>query len=202
VKPGGACGRIADALSEMEDEEWEVPEHVQAATRDLSREISMTGQPIIGQAYADSVTRSLFVSTLVSWVALALVLVPGRQLRALAPATWTLAVTAGIIALLGHPIGVGTSMVSCIAIGSGVDFAIHLGVRARAIGGADAGRRATDEIGNVALVTGVQLALAFLVLVASEMPPLREFGVGLAIGLVGAAAGAVWLTPRLWRSRA
>jgi predicted RND superfamily exporter protein len=89
-------------------------------------------------------------------------------------------------------------MVSCIAIGSGVDFAIHLGVRARAIGGPDAGRRATDEIGNVALVTGVQLALAFLVLLASEMPPLREFGVGLAIGLVGAAAGAVWLTPRLW----
>jgi predicted exporter len=33
------------------------------------------------------------------------------------------------------------------------------------------------------------------------MPPLRQFGVGLAIGLLVAAAGAVWLTPRLYRRR-
>jgi predicted RND superfamily exporter protein len=129
---------------------------------------------------------------------LALVLLVSRHLLALVPATWTLAVTAGLIALLGHPISIGTSMVACIALGAGVDFAIHLGVRAKRVGG---GQAAVDEIGVVILITGVQLAIAFMVMLASAMPPLRQFGVGLAIGLLGAAAGAVWFTPRLYRER-
>jgi predicted RND superfamily exporter protein len=134
----------------------------------------------------------------VSLVALALVLLVSRHVLALVPAMWTLAVTAGLIQLLGHPISIGTSMVTCIALGAGVDFAIHLGVRARRGGG---GAAAVDELGAVILVTGLQLALAFLVMLASTMPPLRQFGVGLAIGLLGAAAGAVWLAPRLMGER-
>jgi predicted RND superfamily exporter protein len=53
----------------------------------------------------------------------------------------------------------------------------------------------------VTLISALQLALAFLVLVASEMAPLREFGIGLAIGLVGAALGACWLVPWLYRGK-
>ena len=49
-------------------------------------------------------------------------------------ATTGLIASAGIIALLGHPISVGTSMITCIALGAGVDFAIHLGFRARSYG--------------------------------------------------------------------
>jgi predicted RND superfamily exporter protein len=137
----------------------------------------------------------------VSIVALAIVLVIGGHLRALVPALWTLLVTAGIVQLLGHPIGIGTSMVTCIAVGAGVDFAIHLSVRARVARGPDPGREAVDELGGVALVTGLQLAAAFLVLLASVMPPLRQFGVGLAIGLLCAACGAVWFAPALFRRR-
>ena len=40
---------------------------------------------------------------------------------------------------------------------------------------------------------------AFAVLLMSEMPPLQQFGTGLAIGLVGAALGAVGFTPMLVR---
>ena len=40
-----------------------------------------------------------------------------------------------------------------------------------------------------------------LALLASELAPLREFGIGLAIGLVGAALGACWLVPWLYRGR-
>jgi uncharacterized protein len=198
--PGGPCGRLLVAMSELEDEEWAVPAGVEAQPlREIPIRTRMTGQPLIGQAFAQSVTESLRTSTLVSLGALCLVLLVARNLFAIVPATWTLAVTAGIITLLGHPISVGTSMVSCIALGAGVDFAIHLGIRARRSSGPDRGARAVDALGPVILVTGVQLGLAFSVLVASRMPPLRQFGVGLAIGLLGAAAGAVWLTPRLFR---
>ncbi len=155
--------------------------------RALNLQTRLTGQPVIGAAFAESETRSLFESTLVSVVGLALTLLVARQLRALIPALWTLCVTMGLLALLGLPISVGTSMISCIAIGAGVDFAIHLGFRARSFSGPDRGQRAVDEIGVVTLISALQLACAFAVLLASELAPLREFGIGLAIGLVGAA---------------
>ena len=200
------CDELRPALSEFDDEEWaipaglELPEEVEL--RELEADIRLTGQPVIGQAFAESVTRSLWMSTGVSVAALALVLLFARSLFALIPAIWTLAFSAGILAALGHSISVGTSMIACIALGAGVDFAIHLGYRARSYSGRDAGERAVRDLGAVVVISAVQLALAFSVLMWSEMPPLQEFGVGLAIGLVGAAAGAVCFTPMLLRSTA
>jgi uncharacterized protein len=193
-----ACAPVQSALSELDDDEWRV---LAGAGRELTLQTRLTGQPVIGAAFAESETRSLFDSTLVSVIGLALTLLLARQLRALVPALWTLCVTMGLIALMGLPISVGTSMISCIAIGAGVDFAIHLGFRARTFTGPDAGQRAVEEIGVVTLISALQLACAFAVLLASELAPLREFGIGLAVGLVGAALGACWLVPWLYRGR-
>jgi predicted RND superfamily exporter protein len=199
------CDELRPAFAELDDEAWAVPAGTElpagAELREIPLEIRLTGQPIIGQAFAESVTTSLLASTAVSILGLALVLVFARSLFALLPALWTLAVTAGILALLGHPISVGTSMVATIALGAGVVFAIHLGHRARQITTGNPGEQAVKELGAVAFISAVQLALAFCVLVLSEMPPLQEFGIGLAIGLVGAAVGAVWLTPLLLRGK-
>jgi predicted RND superfamily exporter protein len=197
------CDELRPALAEFQDEEWAVPAGIELAPgsemRDVPADIRLTGQPVIGQAFAESVTSSLSVSTLVSVAGLIVVLALARQLFALIPAIWTLLVTAGIIAALGHPISIGTSMVSCIALGAGVDFAIHLGYRARSYNEKGRGLRAVKELGAVIVISAVQLSLAFLVLMFSEMPPLQQFGIGLAIGLLGAALGAVWLTPMLIR---
>jgi predicted RND superfamily exporter protein len=204
------CDELRPAFAELEDESWTVPADIElpAGTklREIPLEIRLTGQPIIGQAFAESVTTSLLASTAVSIVGLALVLLLARSLFALVPALWTLAFTAGILALLGHPISVGTSMVATIALGAGVDFAIHLGHRARQLAAQSPaidkpGEQAVEELGAVMFISAVQLALAFSVLMLSEMPPLQQFGTGLAIGLVGAALGAVWLTPLLLRTR-
>ncbi|PRQ02948.1 MMPL family protein [Enhygromyxa salina] len=198
------CDELRPALSEFQDEEWTVPAGVELPTdaevREVAADVRLTGQPVIGQAFAESVTRSLLTSTLVSVVALSVVLLIARSLFALVPAIWTLAFSAGILAALGHPISVGTSMVACIALGAGVDFAIHLGFRARSYGDQGGGERAVRELGAVIVISAVQLALAFSVLLLSEMPPLQQFGIGLSIGLVGAALGAVWFTPMLIRS--
>lgn len=197
-KTGEACKAVDTALSELDDAEWRM---TAGAGRELNLTTRLTGQPVIGEAFAESVTRSLFESTLVSIVGLLITLLVFRQLKALVPALWTLCVTMGILYVLGMPISVGTSMISCIALGAGVDFAIHLGLRARSFTGPDRGHKAVVDIGVVTLISALQLALAFLVLVASEMAPLREFGIGLAIGLIGAALGACWLVPWLYRGR-
>lgn len=193
---GDACKQVQGALSELDDDEWRMS---QGEGRGLELRARLTGQPVIGAAFAESVTRSLFTSTGVSLAGLALTLLAARQLLALIPALWTLCVTMGLLGALGLPISVGTSMISCIAVGAGVDFAIHLGFRARARGGADAGQRAVDEIGVVTLISALQLACAFFVLLASELAPLRHFGLGLGLGLVFAALGACWFAPSLFR---
>ncbi|PRP96008.1 efflux RND transporter permease subunit [Enhygromyxa salina] len=200
------CDELRPALAELQDEAWAVPASLDlgeipdgAEVREVAADIRLTGQPVIGQAFAQSVTKSLLMSTLVSIAALGVVLLLTRSLFALVPAIWTLAFSAGIIAALGHPISVGTSMVACIALGAGVDFAIHLGFRARSYQERGAGDRAVRELGAVVVISAVQLALAFSVLLLSEMPPLQQFGIGLAISLVGAALGAVWFTPMLIR---
>jgi predicted RND superfamily exporter protein len=196
------CEAVRPIAAELSDEHWRAPPGFdpEQAARVVDAKVSLTGQPVIGQAFAASVTTSLWQSTAASIAALALVMLVSRMLFALIPAVWTVAFAAGVIALLGHPISVGTSMVACIALGAGVDFAIHLGVRARAHTGPDAGRKAVDELGAVVFISATQLAFAFVVLAASELLPLQHFGLGLAVGLVGAAIGAVWLTPRLVRS--
>jgi uncharacterized protein len=197
---GQRCREVRWALSELADAEWKIPSDVDAPVlASHPWKLRLTGQPVIGQAFAESVTESVTSSTFVSLAGLAIVLLLFRQVRTLVPAVWTVLVTSGVIYLLGHPISIGTAMVTTIALGAGVDFAIHLGVRARQSKGPEPGREATDALGGVILVTGVQLAIAFSVLLASEMPPLQQFGVGLAIGLLGAATGAVWLTARLYR---
>jgi predicted RND superfamily exporter protein len=194
------CAALTPALSELDDDTWRMaraPEGVLAPI--IPFRPRLTGQPVIGEAFAASVTRSLIHSTAVSIGGLALVLLLARQLIALAPALWTLTFALGGLALLGAPISVGTSMVTCIAVGAGVDFAIHLIFRARQRAGEGAGQRAVDEIGAVVLISALQLAFAFLVLLDSEMSPLRDFGAGLAIGLLGAGLGACWLIPLLVR---
>ena len=193
-----ACLALSGVLSELEAPLWPVAGEVDVPVRkEVPLRARVTGQPVIGQAFAQSVVENLLDSTLVSLAALGVVLMGAGYLMALIPALWTLGITAGVIALLGHPINVGTSMVSCIALGAGVDFAIHLGVRARAdhSGGANAVRK----IGGVILVSGLTLALAFLVLTASAMPPLQQFGAGLSVALLGAALGSVWWIPALLR---
>lgn len=192
------CDAVAPLLAELDDAAWSTPSPPEGLeTVPVEMTALATGQPLIGAAFAESVTTSLWKSTLVSIVALALVLLLSKTIFALLPALWTLTVVAGALALLGYPISVGTSMISCIALGAGVDFAIHLGMRAKSVGGDDRGREAVRQLGGVVLVSSIQLAVAFGVLRASTMPPLQQFGIGLGIGLVGAALGALWFIPWL-----
>ncbi|RMG99669.1 MAG: hypothetical protein D6705_02845 [Deltaproteobacteria bacterium] len=191
------CSRIAGLLAELDDATWAVGEPIEGVepVRSVPLIAGVTGQPVMGRAFAESVTENLRTSTLVSAGALAVVLLVFGYLAALVPALWTLAVVGAVVALLGHTVSIGTSMVTSLSLGAGVDFAIHLLFRARQEGGDAAA--AVRALGGVVVASGATVGLAFFVLARASMPPIAEFGVGIAVALSVAAVGAILWVPHL-----
>ncbi|WP_428242209.1 efflux RND transporter permease subunit [Gynuella sp.] len=101
-------------------------------------------------------------------------------------------------------LGVGTSMFAAIAIGLGVDFAIHTMERIRDL----TTRNGNQNLGEVLLdlypTTGRALffnlaavALGFSVLCSSDVPPLVRFGLLVAMAVSAAFLASVTLLPAL-----
>lgn len=78
-----------------------------------------------------------------------------------------------------------------LLVGLGVDFAIHLTARYREELGAGrevkpGAQRATATVGIALVLATVTTAVGFLTNVANPIPPLKDFGIVAAIGIVGA----------------
>ena len=92
--------------------------------------VDVTGTPLVYEGMNVSVQRnqeqSLAISSVFVFIALAIFF---RRLSiafvAAVPAGFTLAITFGIMGLSGIPMDVGTSMMTSIAIGIGIDYAVH-----------------------------------------------------------------------------
>jgi hypothetical protein len=104
----------------------------------------------------------------------------------------------------GIPLGVGTSMFAAIAIGLGVDFAIHTLDRIRQLtrreGITDAAiARMFPTTGRALLFNFVAIALGFGVLATSDVPPLVKFGSLVAVAVATAFLAAMTVVPALVR---
>ena len=110
-----------------------------------------------------------------------------------------------VYAVMGYGgvwLGVGTSMFAAIAIGLGVDFAIHtverIRVLARRNGLSDeALLKLFPSTGRALLFNFLAVALGFGVLVTSDVPPLIEFGSLVAVAVSTAFLAAMTVVPAL-----
>jgi predicted RND superfamily exporter protein len=87
-----------------------------------------------------------------------------------------------------------------LLIGLGVDFAIHLTARYREELGAGrdvatSAQRATATVGIALILATVTTAVGFLTNVANPIPPVRDFGILAAAGIVGAFLIALTFVP-------
>jgi len=100
-------------------------------------------------------------------------------------------------------IGVGTSMFAAIAIGLGVDFAIHTLDRLRELiqqqrkTYAEALQMLYPTTGRALLFNLLALALGFGVLMNSKVPPLQNFGLLVAIAVLTSFAASLTVMPAL-----
>src|SRR5215218_2902066 len=146
---------------------------------------TVTGAPVVVEdlaaALTDSLLRLLVVALLVMAIVLALVFRSRLRLLPLAVALAAVAITFGLMSLLGASLTMASIAVLPVLLGLGVDYAIQYQARAEEEGG-DAlrtARIAVPTIATAALATSV----GFLVLLLSPVPMVRGFGVLLVVGI-------------------
>jgi predicted RND superfamily exporter protein len=112
------------------------------------------------------------------------------------PVALSILVNFGAMGLLGLPLTTSTALISSIAVGIGVDYAIHLieRYRERLREGDEpeaAGRFAMSLTGRAVFLNAAIVIAGFLVLLFSVFPPNRQVGALISLNMVTAFAGTV-----------
>ena len=161
-------------------------------------EYIVTGVPVVTEALADAVRRSILVllgaALLVMAATLALVFRTRLRLLPLALALAAAAMTFGALSLAGGSLTMASIAVLPILIGLAVDYAIQFQARfdeELARGGDDPSTAAASAGGPTILTAGVATTVGFLVLLLSPVPMVRGFGALLVVGIGLALACAV-----------
>jgi uncharacterized protein len=148
---------------------------------------TVTGVPVLAEELSDSlagsVARLLLVAVVVMAAVLALVFRRRLRLVPLAVALAAVALTFGLMALVGAPLTMASIAVLPVLLGLAVDYAIQYQSRIAdppsARTAVRAARVAVPTIATAALAT----AAGFLVLLLSPVPMVRGFGVLLMLGV-------------------
>jgi hydrophobe/amphiphile efflux-3 (HAE3) family protein len=139
----------------------------------------VTGAPVVAQdlthALAGSTLQLLLIGVLVMALVLALVFRARLRLVPLGVALAAVAISFGLMALVGAPLTMASIAVLPVLLGLGVDYAIQYQARRQEDGGA----AALPTIATAALAT----AVGFLVLLLSPVPMVQGFGVLLVVGI-------------------
>lgn len=190
---------------------------LQAAEREMSEQgLGHTIVPF-GDGWISYLTVRLLVEGQASSIGLALVtdlilisiLLGSVRMGFIAvlPVAFSLLLVLAALSLAGTPLGIANSMFAGIALGIGLDFAIHLttAYRQRLNQGMPAGEalRSTLELtGPAVCVSAASITAGFSVLLLSEIAPNVQLGLMICLCLVTCAITTLLLIPsllRLWK---
>ncbi|MBJ94630.1 MAG: hypothetical protein CMP23_09160 [Rickettsiales bacterium] len=166
---------------------------------------TLSGQPVLHRALSRSVTANqgrslasalLLVLLLLCWFFRSLV----AGLLACAPTVVTIAVVFGAMGALGLHLDIGTSMLSSLIIGAGVDYGVHLLASWRREPGEaplQAAGRAAAASSEAIWTNALMVAAGFFVLTLGEARPLQNVGSLTAAAMLCAALATFWVIPLL-----
>ena len=190
---------------------------LQAAERETTDQ--GLGQKIVpfGDGWISYLTVRLLVQGQVSSIALALltdlvlITLLLRSVRmgliAILPVAFSLLLVFAALALAGTPLGIANSMFAGIALGIGLDFAIHLTTAyreqlRRGMPAGEALRTTLKLTGPAVCVSAASITAGFSVLMLSEIAPNVQLGVMICLCLLTCAITTLLLIPsllRLWK---
>ena len=185
---------------------------LQAAQRETSGQ--GLGHKIVpfGDGWISYLTVRLLVEGQASSIALALVtdlilisILLGSLrmgLIAVLPVAFSLLMVLAALALAGTPLGIANSMFAGIALGIGLDFAIHLTTAYRqrlrqGMPATEALRRTLEVTGPAVCVSAASITAGFSVLLLSEIAPNLQLGVMICLCLLTCAVTTLLLIPSL-----
>jgi hydrophobe/amphiphile efflux-3 (HAE3) family protein len=168
-------------------------------------QIELTGMPSVYVKLNDSLINSQISSLLIA-IVMVLVIV-GVILRSLSkgvyaaiPIIATIVILFGFMGLTGIPLDIATVLVGSIALGIGIDYSIHVitgfNYRLKETGDVHQAIENTLMTSGKAIVINVSsVAAGFLVLIFSQLVPLQNFGLLVAISMIGSGLGSLTLLP-------
>lgn len=121
------------------------------------------------------------------------------------PVLISIAVNFGVMGLLNVPLTTSTALISSIAVGIGVDYAIHLITHYRealkALGDEDrAARFSMSHTGRAVLLNAAIVISGFMVMVFSVFPPNRQVGLLVSLNMLTAFLATVTIMFMVLRS--
>ena len=201
--------RISAIVSDLMQAEWVVRgDRAPNAERRHPMVATVSGYPIVQEAFTRSVKRNQINSLLTCMPLIFLLMVLlFRSVRAglvgMVPTLVTLLVTFGLMGWFNEslPLDIGSSMLASIALGVGIDYAIHFLWRYR-VAGLDGAMRNT---GRAIVINAAEITAGFVVLVGATIVPMSNFGLLTAETLFTAAVATLVLMPAMvgwWKPNA
>lgn len=203
---GDAGTRFSESLAAALVDLHLLPESAGAAT-DIT--LAVSGLPVLHRGLSRSVNHNQWRSLA---TALALVLVimivlfrsVGSGLLATLPTFLTLLFVYGTMGMAKVHLDIGTSMLACLIIGAGVDYAVHMLAAWRTPTGADVAMGAEVAARTTApaiWTNAAMVAAGFYVLTLGEAKPLQNVGLLTASAMLIAALTTFVAIPVLARRR-
>jgi len=166
-----------------------------ASSRVIRIRPTVSGMPVVLRGLARSVQKNQIYSLIVSLgIVFLIMVIMFRSLYAgviaVLPAGLTLVGVFGGLSLVGKPLDISTSMVAGIAVGVGIDYAIHFlswWQRPRDGSWVTAARDAARESGGGILANAVMVCAGFAVLALGQSAPTKALGILIAVAMAIAA---------------
>ncbi len=165
----------------------------------------VTGQHIITLTITDSLTESQIVSTAISILLAAIVLIiayrnPLLGLVAMIPVGVTMIWILGTMYFIGYSLNALTITITSITIGIGIDYSIHATERFRLVADktGDVKKAMCETIshtGGALLIAALTTACGFGILALAPMPPQQQFGVILSITIIFSLLTSILILP-------
>jgi predicted RND superfamily exporter protein len=168
-------------------------------------QIILTGMPSVYVKLNDSLINSQVSSLLIAIIMVVLIVALilrsfPKGIYAAIPIVATIIILFGFMGLTGIALDIATVLVASIALGMGIDYSIHIITHFS---------KKFDEVKNIneaikdsimisgkaIIINVISVALGFLVLIFSHIVPIQNFGLLVALSMVGAGVGALTLLP-------